>query len=333
KDGWAERAKPNTSLLVPGTVIDIPAGKHVLLSRSWGGGQPRLDLADVSGRLIRLRSRDRPNGTTIIGEVPLVNPVAPTDDEYRRQAADVLVRFEATDEPIPFFGGPDASPVLSCPDLDTHLEWVDKSRRASRDVRRLERRINKTHTSDVVSEFDGLHAVLDQLDYTNGWALTQRGESLRRLYNELDLLLAESLRSGVFEDLSPAEFAGLLSVFTYESRGGEVSQPPSGEFAQPRILRIEELFSTINASEDSVGLDPSREPDVGLVDTIHAWASGLELDEIFDQEDVRAGDFVRAARQVLDLLRQVRDGYPAVRTVASNAIASIDRGIVAVGVS
>jgi ATP-dependent RNA helicase HelY len=332
KDGWAKRAKPNTSLLVPGSVIEIPAGKHVLLARSWGGGQPRLDLADSSGRLVRLRSRDLPNGTMIIGVLPLAAPVAPTDDGYRKQAAESLVRFEPSDDPIPFFGGPNASPVLTCPDLDTHLEWADKSRRASRDVRRLERRIDKAETSDVVSEFDGLHTVLDAFGYTDGWTLTPRGEALRRLYNELDLLLAESLRSGVFDNLPSAEFAALLSVFTYESRGGEVAQLPAGDFAHSRIDAIGDLYSTIQTAEKSAKLDPSREPDVGLVDTIHAWASGLELDEIFDAEDVRAGDFVRSARQVLDLLRQVRDGYPEVRTLASDAITNIDRGIVEVGV-
>ena len=136
----------------------------------------------------------------------------------------------------------------------------------------------------------------------------------------------------MFDNLPSAEFAALLSVFTYESCGGEVAQLPAGDFAHSRIDAIGDLYSTIQTAEKSAKLDPSREPDVGLVDTIHAWASGLELDEIFDAEDVRAGDFVRSARQVLDLLRQVRDGYPEVRTLASDAITNIDRGIVEVGV-
>jgi ATP-dependent RNA helicase HelY len=331
KDGWAKRAKPNTALLVPGSVIDIPAGRHVLLARSWGGGQPQLDLVDSTGRLVRLRSRELPKGTMIIGELALATPVESTNTEYRNQAAEDLLRFEVTDEPTPFFGGPNASPLLSCPDLETHLDWADKSRRASRDVRRLERRIGRPDTNDVVTEFDGLHSVLDALNYTDAWSLTPRGEALRRLYNELDLLLAEALRQDVLDDLPPAEFAAVLSVFTYESRGGEIAQPPTGAFAHARISAIDDLYASIQTAEESAGLDPSREPDVGLVDTIHAWASGLDLDEIFDAEDVRAGDFVRSARQVLDLLRQVRDGYPSVRVVAGEAIRLIDRGIVAVG--
>ena len=61
---------------------------------------------------------------------------------------------------------------------------------------------------------------------------------------------------------------------------------------------------------------------------MHAWASGHELADIFHSDDMRAGDFVRSSRQLLDLLRQIRDGYPAYRKVASEAIGLIDRGLV-----
>ena len=72
-------------------------------------------------------------------------------------------------------------------------------------MRRLERRISRADTNDVVTEFDGLHRVLDAFGYTDGWTLTPRGDALRRLYNELDLLLAEALRQGILDDLSPAD--------------------------------------------------------------------------------------------------------------------------------
>jgi len=135
----------------------------------------------------------------------------------------------------------------------------------------------------------------------------------------------------VFADLSPSEFAAILSVFTYETRGGEVPQAPQAAFGEAPIAAIDEIADRIADLEDDAGVEPGRLPDVGLVDVMHGWAEGLHLDEIFDEEDVRAGDFVRAARQVLDLLRQVRDGFPEVRTVASDAIDLVDRGIVEVG--
>jgi superfamily II RNA helicase len=53
--------------------------------------------------------------------------------------------------------------------------------------------------------------------------------------------------------------------------------------------------------------------------------------ELFGEDDFAAGDFVRNCRQLLDLMRQIRDAYPSLSTAASAAISATDRGIVAVG--
>ena len=331
EDSWPQQARPNNALLESGTVLEFSKHRFVLLSRSWGGEHPRLDLTDESGTLSRIRSRDLPRGAVILGTVNLPQPVRTADPSYRKEAGQALATFIPEDDGHPFFGTEDGSPVLTCPDLDDHLHWVDRTRRAERDVRRLERRIDKRTTHDVVTDFDRLHAVLDATGYTRRWELLAPGESLRRLYNELDLLLSECLRAGVLDDLDPSQFAALLSAFTFESRGGEVPQMPHAGFAEKPIEEIAAIWDTITALEEEHGLDASRYPDVGLVDTLAGWADGLDLDELFDAEDIRAGDFVRSARQVLDLLRQVRDGFPDRRAVASEAIARIDRGIVAVG--
>jgi ATP-dependent RNA helicase HelY len=332
-DSNPSRPKANTSLIEPGAVLEMAGDRYVVLGRSWGGDSPRLDLVDASGVLQRVHTRDVPRSAVVHGEVSLPMPIRKPDDAYRREVATMLEVFVPIQPPRPLYGGEGLSPVLTCPDLETHLQWAERARRAERDVRRLERRVERDTGGDVVSDFDRLHRVLDELGYTRGWRVEPPGASLRRLYNELDLLLSESLRAGVFTDLTPAEFAAVLSVFTYETRGGELPPMPKVHFSHERIDRIDAISERITVLEERWGLDPGRVPDVGLVDTIHGWALGLDLDELFDEEDVRAGDFVRSARQVLDLLRQVRDGFPLVRAVASEAIVLIDRGIVEVGLS
>ena len=62
------------------------------------------------------------------------------------------------------------------------------------------------------------HHVLEELGYAEGWTLTHQGQLLRSIYHECDLLIAESITAGVFEGLEPAELAGLLSCFVYESQ-------------------------------------------------------------------------------------------------------------------
>jgi ATP-dependent RNA helicase HelY len=323
--------RPDTSLLQPGVLVDIAGETLVLIGRSWGGGQPKLSFTDVSGKRTMIRTRDLSTSVSIVGSFTLPSPRRPQSADYRREVGTMLETFVRADDPVPLFPPGAVGGVLGCPDIDTHLKWAEKARRAERDIRRLERRLERSATNDVHIEFNRLMKVLDITHYTADWSLTDRGESLRRLYNELDLLLAESLRTGVFSDLSASEFASLVSIFTYEARGGQVSEMPRAGFAADVIDAVSELAELIGDHERKAGLVESRYPDVGLVDSIHAWASGLELAEIFEADDLRAGDFVRSTRQLLDLLRQIRDGFPAYTVVAAEAIKLIDRGIVESG--
>ncbi|HEY5727660.1 MAG TPA: hypothetical protein VIV08_03520, partial [Acidimicrobiia bacterium] len=57
---------------------------------------------------------------------------------------------------------------------------------------------------------------------------------------------------------------------------------------------------------------------------------GANLEDLFDEES-SAGDFVRLARQTLDLLRQVRDVFPDLSEDAAEAIRLVDRGVVSAG--
>jgi ATP-dependent RNA helicase HelY len=320
--------RADTSLLQPGAVLELADETLVLIGRSWGGDQPKLSFTDASGSRRMIRTRDLPTNCCVLGEVTLPSPARPSSLNYRREVGTMLETFVAVDDPVALFRTDGSEGVLACPDLDTHLKWVERAKRVERDIRRLERRLERSAINDVGIEFDRLMKVLDVTRYTSDWSLTDRGESLRRLYNELDLLLAESLRTGVFSDLSAAEFAALASIFTYEARGGQISEMPRAGFAEELISAVSELATSIADYERKAGVVESRFPDVGLVDSIYAWASGLELAEIFDTDDLRAGDFVRSARQLLDLLRQIRDGFPVYSSVAGEAIRLLDRGIV-----
>jgi ATP-dependent RNA helicase HelY len=323
--------KADTKLLLPGTVIDVAGEELVLLARSWGGGQPKLSLTGVGGRRQMIRARDLPSSTMVLGEISLPMPQRSTDPAYRKEVASLLEEFAPAGEPTALFPRNEDTGVFGCPDIDVHLKWSERAKRAERDIRRLEGRIKRSTTNDIGLEFDNLMKVLSDTGYISNWSLTARGVSLRRLYNELDLLLAEALRTGVFADLSPAEFGALASIFTYQARGGEVSAMPRAPFAADPIAQVSELAAAIADRERHAGLVETRYPDVGIVDSIHAWASGLDLVDIFDEDDLRAGDFVRSARQLLDLLRQIRDGFHVHGSVAGDAIRLIDRGIVEAG--
>jgi ATP-dependent RNA helicase HelY len=71
-------------------------------------------------------------------------------------------------------------------------------------------------------------------------------------------------------------------------------------------------------------------PEAGFSAIAYAWASGHDLEDLFD-DDLAAGDFVRNCRQLIDVMRQLRDEFPKLRVAAADGIDRVDRGVVAAG--
>ncbi|WP_240760249.1 hypothetical protein, partial [Phytoactinopolyspora endophytica] len=61
------------------------------------------------------------------------------------------------------------------------------------------------------------------------------------------------------------------------------------------------------------------------------WASGHRLEAVLNEAGLAAGDFVRAIRQLLDLLDQIGDAATDadLRKTAHLAVGSLRRGVVA----
>jgi ATP-dependent RNA helicase HelY len=174
--------------------------------------------------------------------------------------------------------------------------------------------------------------VLGSWGYLDGWSLTSAGERLGRIYHECDLLIAICLEEGVFDGLDPPALAALASVFSFETRGrNEPAAPwfPSAELRR-RWTAIEAVHGRLVAAEGRAGLSATRSLDPGFVGLAHAWASGDDLDEILDDEDLSGGDFVRTMKQLIDLLRQLGEVAPVDGTAASARTAAdrFFRGVV-----
>ncbi len=171
--------------------------------------------------------------------------------------------------------------------------------------------------------------VLEELGYAQGWTLNANGQLLRSLYHECDLLIAESINAGVFEGLEPAELAGLLSCFVYESKrlarseraGHHVTAKKKrvhhDRLGQVRRVSIAERFqeiatidATIREVEERYQVPHFKEPDAHFSTIIAAWARGVTLGTVLDLADAEIGqtspgDFVRNAKQVADLCEQL----------------------------
>ncbi len=178
--------------------------------------------------------------------------------------------------------------------------------------------------------------MLEAWGYVEGWGLSPAGELLARLNTEGDLVLAEALREGLLDGLEPPELAALVSCFTFQRRGPDGNEPlpprrwPSSTVAR-RARDIERVWRDLNLSERDERLPETRRPDPGFTEAIHAWATGDDLADVLEDEEMTGGDFVRNVKQTIDLLRQVADVAPDPATAAA-ARAAADaclRGVIA----
>ncbi len=316
--------------IVAGQVLSLPDGdgstRWAVVARGYGAN-PRLLLVSETGEVRRQLAGDLQPAAAVVGTVILPEPFRPRERSYQRQVAEAL---QATDAAAPVAAIAGSDPVAACPRLAEHLGWLERARKAEREIARLERRLAGGNTDDLVARFRALIGLLEDRGYLKGWELTLRGERLRQVYNELDLLVVEAVEEGVFSGLDAAELAGVLSAFVYEPRRTDTPGAVPTAAVGRAVDRIMELSDAIAMAEDRRGIAMMRPPDDGYAERIHGWASGATLDDLFDDE-AAAGDFVRIARQTLDLLRQVRDTVGGLRLTAASAIEAIDRGVVAAG--
>ncbi|HUD38386.1 MAG TPA: DEAD/DEAH box helicase [Streptosporangiaceae bacterium] len=222
-------------------------------------------------------------------------------------------------------------PCHNCEDVAAHARQAEKHLRLEREAEALERRVGgRAHV--IARTFDRVCALLDELGYLDGDEVTADGRMLASIYSELDLLAAECLRRGLWDDLSPAELAASLSALTFESRRGDDSGPPRlpGNRVSAVVAAMTRLWGELDRVEHEHRLSFLREPDFGFAWTAHAWASGRSLEQLLSG-DLTPGDFVRAMKQLIDLLDQVRAaaGETKLADTANAAVAALRRGVVA----
>jgi ATP-dependent RNA helicase HelY len=224
-------------------------------------------------------------------------------------------------------------PCHGCDEREDHARWAERWHKLRRDTDALQQRV-RSRTNSIARTFDRVVALLESLGYVAGDTVTPSGKQLAQVYNESDLLVVECLRSGMWDRLTPPELAACASLLVYEARGPAEGQTPKipGGAVRDTLADMAAQWQRLKRAEEDQHLDFLRELDAGFAWAAHRWASGARLEAVLTESDLTAGDFVRWAKMLLDLLSQVADVAAPdspVRDTARKAIASLRRGVVA----
>jgi ATP-dependent RNA helicase HelY len=225
-----------------------------------------------------------------------------------------------------------AHPCHGCDEREDHARWAERWQKLRRDTESLQAKV-RGRTSSIARTFDRVVALLESLGYVAGDTVTGTGTQLAQVYNEADLLVVECLRSGIWDALTPAELAACVSVLVYESRGPADTAPKiPGGAVRATLEAMVRQWARLKEAEEDQHLDFLREPDPGFAWAAYRWTGGARLESVLTESDLTAGDFVRWAKMLIDLLSQVADvaaENSPVRTSARQALGAVRRGVVA----
>ncbi|MET0854702.1 MAG: DEAD/DEAH box helicase [Microterricola sp.] len=225
----------------------------------------------------------------------------------------------------------------SCPDREVHARWAERWFKLKKQNDALKAQI-RSRTGAVARVFDRVTDLLLGFGYlvrdaSGKLTASESGRMLRRIYGERDLLVAESLRRGLWDKLDAPSLAAMATTLVYEPRRdeGTLSERylPRGAFLEA-FDATGTLWSDLDDLEREHKLPGSEPPATGLALAMWKWAKGAPLGEVLSDADMAAGDFVRWTKQTIDLLDQL--SVVADNPVAANArhaMDSIRRGIVA----
>ncbi|WP_018143664.1 DEAD/DEAH box helicase [Alloscardovia criceti] len=262
-----------------------------------------------------------------------------TSEKARRKA------FSALDKRLSVLKSREQNhPCKTCPDFSEHVRWGHRWARQVRELERLENRL-ASRTQSVSRHFDRICSVLRELDYVEAHdnstdlVLTERGQLLRQIYSENDLLLAQCVLAGLFDTLSDQDCAAIITAFVYESRYGSTQEPahyPGGSkgVLATTVAQIKAIDKSLRFTYDSYDLEHERELDFGLVEIMFNWVSEKPLSEVLKFNELTAGDFVRTCKRSTDVLNQLMTigklrGDKHLVGIAGRAFDLVNHGIVA----
>ena len=329
--------------------VVAPAGKKddprpwITTERGWSG---RIDAASFG------------NAPVVVGSIKVPRDVAHKPRRHTRRVVQELnrgrfrapknlkehARNRTSKKALELRDAIRAHPVHSWPAAER-----ERLARLGEDLVREERALVKaqanvdTQTDTLGRMFERIIGLLTEMDYVElvdgEPTVTEEGERLARIHNVSDLLVAQCLKRGIWDELDPAELAGVASMCVFENRKATGGYPEAATDRMADAMNAtQRIYGELASDEQRHRLPPTNMPDPGFALSLHQWAAGAPLGYALaaaaeSGAELTPGDFVRWCRQVIDLLEQiVQTGYTdEIKHNARRAVEAIRRGVVAIG--
>lgn len=345
--------------LAVGDIVDVQGSRNlgtcVVVSAAGNPTNPRVGVVTAKGQLRRVSTDEMGEPLIPFAGVDLPRKLLTKSPKHRKNIAGWMhgaisqQRPPISDgkQPVGFRYNDEydlarveelrtqlhAHPCHGCPDRETHQTWANRwyklRGQTDKNIAKIQGR-----TNTIARTFDRIITLLTDYGYVKDDHVTEPGQSLRRIYGDRDLLVSLLLQSGLMDEMSPEDLAGLAALLVFESSTEEqVFQPAMPtDMLQGALDIVDEHWYKLQQAERQADLVVTAQPHPGLIWPIVRWVRGQELLASLTGSDMAPGDFVRWARQVIDLLDQLAtldDTHPDLARRCRRAKDLVNRGIVA----
>lgn len=178
------------------------------------------------------------------------------------------------------------------------------------------------------NKFIAHRAVLKEYGYIQNDYPTEKGKTASQIRSENELYLAEIIFSGVLENLTPSQLAGVICALTTEELRIEIPYIPFSEPVRKTLNQIRNIKRKLEKVQSKYDIEAPLYINPYFSSLIELWVEGAEWETVSEQIEIGEGDIVRAFKRVVDVLRQLTtiDNIPETLVfTAREAIEKIQR--------
>lgn len=168
--------------------------------------------------------------------------------------------------------------------------------------------------------------LLRQMGYIDDNGLLARGEIASRIHTE-EIAVTELYFAGYFHECDEHEINAICLSLIYEHR----RRASSSDEHRP-AAKLPERVKSARGFVNSLARQHAfiKPLETRISNLMMAWSQGKAFEDMMTLTDIPEGDLIRAFRQVIDLIRQIRDAVKdqSLRDKLLNCLTCINRDIV-----
>ena len=192
----------------------------------------------------------------------------------------------------------------TCKHYKKHAKNLEVIKRIDAKKKKLEKEIEKQ--KDIYwNKFLAHRAILQDYGYITNDYPTEKGLTTSKIRSENELYLAEIIFSGILENLTPSQLAGVICAITTEEIRMEIPYIPFSEQVRKSLNQIRNIKRKLEKAQTKYDIDSPIYINPYFSSLIELWVEGAEWETVSEQIDIGEGDIVRAFKRTVDVLRQL----------------------------